>query len=67
MGCQSLHCTPAANTLCSMVANTNQVLGCYTGVSYTIGTSTWAKTICAPVAGLPNPPYVSAAYCKVII
>jgi hypothetical protein len=61
----SVSCTPTANVLCSMVKETNQVLGCYTGESYTIGTSTWTKSICAPVTQGSGQPAISAAYCKV--
>jgi len=62
-GCQATQCTPSTTVLCSMVANTNQVLGCYVGALYAIGTSTFTKTICAPTGAAQ--PYASAAYCKV--
>lgn len=58
LGCQATQCTASSTVLCSMAANTNQVLGCYTGYAYTTGTSTWAKTICAPISS------ASAAYCQ---
>jgi hypothetical protein len=46
--------------LCSLVANTNQVLGCYVGVYYqSTSTSTMAASICAPISS------ASAAYCQV--
>lgn len=57
-GCQATQCTSTSSLLCSMAANTNQVLGCYTGYAYTTGTSTWTKTICAPISS------ASAAYCQ---
>ena len=61
LSCESAACASSATQLCSMVANTNQVLGCYTGQKVTVGTSTWAKSICAPVNS------ASAAYCQVSI
>jgi hypothetical protein len=48
-----------------MVANTNQVFGCWTGNFFSTGTSTWANSICAPIEQTPGQPAVSAAYCKV--
>jgi len=63
-GCQATHCTPSSTVLCSMVANTNQVLGCYVGVIPTIGTNTFVKTICAPVTQGSGQPAVSAAFCQ---
>jgi hypothetical protein len=53
-----------------MVANTNLPLGCLVGTLYQkTATSTFTKTICAPIANTAspaNPPYVSAAFCKVM-
>jgi hypothetical protein len=63
-GCSNVACTPSSTVLCSLVANTNQVLGCYTGYYYSTGTSTWTKSICAPVTQGAGQPAVSAALCK---
>ncbi len=64
--CSAVACTPSATVLCSMVANTNQVFGCYVGAYYTYGgTGTFTKTICSPVTQTPGQPAVSAAFCKV--
>jgi len=53
-----------------MVANTNLPLGCLVGTLYQkTATSTFTKTICAPIANTAspdNPPFVAAAFCKVI-
>ena len=49
-----------------MVANTNQVLGCYVGDYFEMGAvSTFSKQICAPIIQSSGTPYASAAYCKV--
>jgi hypothetical protein len=47
-----------------MIANTNQVLGCYVGEFFEMGAvSTFSKQICAPISSGTS--YASAAYCKV--
>jgi len=56
--CSAVACTPSATVLCSMVANKNQVFGCYTGAEYSIGKSTMAKSICAPVTQASGQPAV---------
>ena len=64
LGCTSDQCTPSANVLCTMLANTNQVLGCYVGVNYETGiVGNFERKICAPIPS--GSTYVSAAYCKV--
>ena len=45
--------------LCSMVAITKQVFGCYTDSFYLTGTSTWAKAICVLFSS------ALVAFCKV--
>ena len=71
LGCSSTQCTPSSTQLCSMVANTNLPLGCYVGTLYQkSGTSTFTKTICAPIANTAtpaNPPYLPATFCRVNI
>ena len=63
-GCASTQCTPSATVLCSMIDNTNQVLGCYVGINYEKGAvSTFEKLICAPIPY--GTTYVTAAYCMV--
>ena len=58
--CSNVVCTPSATVLCSLVANTNQVLGCYVGVYYqSTSTTTMIASICAPISS------ASAAYCVV--
>jgi len=58
------NCVNSATQLCSMVANTNQVLGCYVGQKVTTGTATiaWAKNICAPIG--TGSSAASASYCQ---
>ena len=61
LGCSSDQCFPSSTVLCSMIANTNKVLGCYVGTYYEKGQeNTFIKQICAPVAS-----GLTAAYCKV--
>ena len=64
LGCSSSQCTPSSTVLCSMVANTNQVFGCYVGEQFEKGgVSTFSKQICAPITF--GTTYGSASYCKV--
>ncbi len=64
LGCTSDQCTPSASVLCTMVANTNQVLGCYVGVYSETGfIGIFVRKICPPV--FSGNTYASAAYCKV--
>ncbi len=66
LGCSSAQCTPSSTVLCSMLASTNQVLGCYVGDYYEKNAaSTFEKSICAPVIQGNDQSAVSASYCKV--